>query len=288
MGLDKAKFLMFGAAPLHIQTQEYFLSLNMFLINVYGMSECAGPETTLDPRNLRSLEAKHLKSCGCKIDGTDLMLFDVDREGNGEICYKGRNRFMGYFKNEEATQTTIDNQGFLHSGDVGKLDEKGNLFITGRIKELLITAGGENIPPVLIENQVKEEIPFISNAMLIGDKKKYLVILLTLKYETDKEGKITQNLSKQYVPLFKSIGSSARTYREAIQDKYLLEFIQKGITKANSKATSRAQEIKKWKIIPGDFTVEGGELTPTLKLKRKTAYEKYRDIIEGLYEEPKL
>ena len=286
--MDQARFLMFGAAPMSIQTQEYFLSLNLFLINTYGMSECSGPQTVLDPMNLTSFDSNQLSSCGKKIDGTDMMLYDMDKDGNGEICYKGRNRFMGYFKNEKATKETIDATGFLHSGDVGKIDERGNLTITGRIKELLITAGGENIPPVLIEDQVKKEIPFISNAMLIGDKKKYLVILLTLKYETDKTGNLTKDINRQFRPLFKQIGSNAKTYDEFIKDKNVLDFVKKGIENANKKATSRAQEIKKWKIIPGDFTVDGGELTPTLKLKRKVAYEKYKDIIEPLYEDARL
>lgn len=288
LGLDQAKFLMFGAAPMALQTQEYFLSLNMFLINNYGMSESSGPETFLDPRNLDSFDLKNLSSCGRKMDGTDLKLYEMDKDGNGEICYKGRNRFMGYYKNDTSTKETIDKNGFLHSGDVGKLDEAGNLTITGRIKELLITAGGENIPPVLIENEVKKEIPFVSNAMLIGENKKYLVILLTLKYNTDKQGNILNEINDQCKPVLRNIGSSANTYEQMIQNKAILDFVQKGINAANSRATSKAQEIKKWKIIAGDFTVDGGELTPTLKLKRKTATEKYSDIIEGLYEDAKL
>lgn len=271
-----------------VQTLEYFLSLNMFLINTYGMSECSGPETFTDPRNFLSFDKKYIASCGAKIEGTDLMLYEKDKDGNGEICYKGRNRFMGYYKNEEATRETIDSQGFLHSGDIGKLDEKGNLTITGRIKELLITAGGENIPPVLIENEVKKEIPFVSNAMLIGDKKKYLVMLLTLKYNTDKNGLIINEINEQYRPLLKELGSHAKTYEDFVKDKALMGFVQKGIDAANSRATSRAQEIRKWKIIPGDFSVEGGELTPTLKLKRKSAYEKYESLIDVLYEDAKI
>jgi len=288
LGLDQAKFLMFGAAPMALQTQEYFLSLNLFLVNTYGMSECSGPETVLEPINLPSFDSKSLSSCGCKIPGTEISLFDIDKEGNGEICYKGRNRFMGYFKNEAATKETIDSKGYLHSGDLGKIDERGNLTITGRIKELLITAGGENVPPVLIENEVKKAIPFISNAMLIGDKQKYLVILLTLKYETDKMGNLTKEINRQCIPDLREIGINAKTYDEIVKDKRVLEFVNKGIKIANSKATSRAQEIKKWKIIPGDFTVEGGELTPTLKLKRKVACAKYQDIIDKMYEDAKL
>lgn len=100
---------------------------------------------------------------------------------------------MGYYKNEEATMKTIDEYGYLHSGDLGRLDERGNLSITGRLKELLITAGGENVAPVLIENEIKEELKFISNAMVVGDNKKFLTVLLTLKHELNKEGQLIPN-----------------------------------------------------------------------------------------------
>ena len=141
----------------------------MFLINGYGMSECAGAETLSDPLNFDKFDLEFMKSTGKAIDGTEIRIFNPDKDGNGEICYRGRNIFKGYYKNEQATRETIDAEGFLHSGDVGKLDSKGNLQITGRIKELLITAGGENVAPVLIENAIKDELPFISNAMVIGD-----------------------------------------------------------------------------------------------------------------------
>lgn len=120
-----------------------------------------------------------------------------DKDGNGEICYRGRHVFKGYLKNEQASRETLDYEGYLRSGDVGKLDKngirlkyiKGNLLITGRIKELIITAGGENIAPVLIEIEVKEALTFLSNCMVIGEARKFLVIILTLKHVVDKSGR---------------------------------------------------------------------------------------------------
>lgn len=100
---------------------------------------------------------------------------------------------MGYYKNEKATRETIDELGYLHSGDLGKLEENGNLSITGRLKELIITAGGENVAPVLIENEIKEELKFIANAVVVGDQRKFLAVLLTLKHEMDINGKIVAN-----------------------------------------------------------------------------------------------
>ena len=288
LGLEQTRHFLFGAAPMAAQTREYFLSLNMFLKNAYGMSECSGPETFTVPSRIRKFDNEALISCGCAMDGTDLILHEIDKEGNGELCYKGRNRFMGYYKNEEETRNTIDDKGFLHSGDVGKLDKLGNVSITGRIKELIITAGGENVAPVLIENQIKEELPFVSNAMVVGDKRKYLVLVLTLKLALDKEGRPTDQLSDEAVKIIKEIGSEAKTYSDAVKDEKLLKAIDEGIKRANEKAISRAQHVRKWTIIPGDFSVDGGELTPTLKLKRKFTASKHADAILKLYQDPKL
>ena len=151
-------------------TREYFLSLNILLHNAYGMSESSGATTISKPLNFDAFDLNFLKSAGNTEAGMELKIHNPDKDGNGEICYRGRHIFMGYYKNEKATKETIDEEGFLHSGDIGMLDKKGNLTITGRIKELLITAGGENVAPVLIENWIKEELPFISNCVVIGDQ----------------------------------------------------------------------------------------------------------------------
>lgn len=128
---------------------------------------------------------------------------------------------MGYYKNPEETSKTIDRQGFLHSGDMGALNPDGVLFITGRLKELLITAAGENIPPVLIQNQIKEELPFVSNVMLIGDGKKFLTALVTLKAELDGSGKIPQTLIYYY----EKAGSKAKTVPQAKGDPLIFKAV---------------------------------------------------------------
>lgn len=122
----------------------------MFLVNIYGMSETSGPLTGYSisqPKN-----GIDLKSAGAILEGSELMISNPDTEGVGEICIRGRSRFMGYFKNELETKRAIDKKGYLHSGDLGKIDDKNVLYITGRIKELIITAGGENIAPINIES----------------------------------------------------------------------------------------------------------------------------------------
>ncbi|MEQ2188121.1 hypothetical protein GOODEAATRI_011677, partial [Goodea atripinnis] len=178
LGLDRCNKCYTGAAPITKDTLEFFLSLDIPLYELYGMSETTGPHTISTP------EAFKLTSCGKEIPGCKTKLHSPDEEGNGEICFWGRHIFMGYLNMLDKTEEAIDKDGWLHSGDLGKHDESGFLFITGRIKELIITAGGENVPPIPIEDAVKEAVPLISNAMLIGDKRKFLTMLLTIKVRT--------------------------------------------------------------------------------------------------------
>ena len=136
----------------------------MILLNLYGMSETTGAFT------VQTTGKFDFKVAGWTLDGCDLMIANPDENGEGEICMRGRNIMMGYLKNEEATRSTIDNQGFVHSGDKGKVNAEGFLQITGRIKELIITAGGENIAPVPVEDTFKLECAACSNIMMIGEQ----------------------------------------------------------------------------------------------------------------------
>ena len=164
IGLDQCEAFFFGAAPLKQSSMQYFASLDMALFNMYGMSESTGATT------VHSLSKFNLTSAGWAMPGTDLRIDNPDENGEGEICMRGRNTMMGYLKNEKATQETIDSHGYIKSGDKGKIDEQGFLYITGRIKELIITAGGENIAPVPIEDNFKLFCPPCSNIMLVGEQ----------------------------------------------------------------------------------------------------------------------
>jgi long-chain-fatty-acid--CoA ligase ACSBG len=157
--------------------------------------------------------------------------------------------------------------------------------ITGRIKELLITAGGENIPPVLIENEVKGACVAVSNCMVIGDKRKYLTMLISLKVKHDKDGMPSDILAPDALFIGKDIGSTATTYTEAKVDPLWKKCIDDAVKVANSKTTSNAQIIQKWTWLTTDFSEKGGELTPTLKLKRNVAYDKYLHLCDKMYEE---
>ncbi len=193
---------------------------------------------------------------------------------------------------EDKTKETVDADGFLHSGDVVKIDDclqdgvpgTGFISITGRIKELIITAGGENVPPVLIEEQMKDAMPALSNCMTIGDKRKFLSILFCLQVEINEEtGAPTNKLMGKALETSKAIGSTATTADEARECGKWQKYLNDGVEKANAAATSRAQKVAKWTLLSTDFTEPGGELTPTLKLKRSVAADKYSAEIEAMY-----
>jgi long-chain-fatty-acid--CoA ligase ACSBG len=216
-------------------------------------------------------------------------------ETTGELCYSGRHIFMGYIHMPEQTAATVDENGFLHSGDVAEFDgndspgipsPSGFMKITGRIKELIITGGGENIPPVLIEDNMKAEMPFISNVMVIGDRRKYLSMVVSLKCELDATtGEPTDVLLAEVVEVGKTLGSSATTMSAAAVDPLWQTRITDGMKAANKLTTSNAQMVQKWKMLPIDFSEAAGDLTPTLKLKRSVVVEKYAELIDSIYNE---
>lgn len=258
LGFDRCRMQVTAAAPISRSTLEFFLSLGVPIYEVYGMSECTGPATISLPHKYRTAKA------GFVLAGTELKI----EPESGEICMRGPHVFMGYMKNEEATAATLDSEGWLHSGDVGELDSEGFLKITDRIKDLLITAGGENIAPQLIEGELKT-IPVVSQAIVIGDRRKFLAALVTLDPE-------------KVVATAKDAKSSAKTVDEAAACPAFNAHLQSMVDDVN-KSLARVQSIKKVSIIATEFSVEGGELTPTMKVKRKVVREKYVDTIEAFY-----
>ncbi|XP_077440942.1 long-chain-fatty-acid--CoA ligase ACSBG2 isoform X2 [Vanacampus margaritifer] len=281
LGLDRCQKCYTGAAPITRDTLEFFLSLDIPLYELYGMSESTGPHTISLPNAFR------ITSCGIELPGCKTKLHNPDKDGNGEICFWGRHVFMGYFNMADKTEETMDSEGWLHSGDLGKHDRKGFLFITGRIKELIITAGGENIPPVPTEDAIKEALPLISNAMLIGDKRKFLSMLLTIKCEVNADGAPLDELTPEAVEICKRLGSKATHVSELAggRDRAVNAAIQEAINRVNEKATSNAQRVQKWHILQKDFSIVGGELGPTMKLKRPVVSKMYKDQIDNFYKE---
>lgn len=276
LGLDRAKQLFTGAAPIGQDTLRYFGSLQLPVMELYGMSECTGPQTVS-----RSNYYK-IGACGPSLPGTELKIDHVegrDQPGEGEICYRGRNIMLGYMHNKEKSAEAIDDLGFLHSGDVGRVGADGLLYITGRIKELIITAGGENIAPAPIEEIVKTNCPALSGVMMVGDKRKYNVCLVTLKTTPTADGGFTNQLTNEAL----AVSPGVTTVEEAAACPKWTEYITAGIKASNAVAVSNAQKIQKFKVLPVDFSVAGGELTPTLKLKRSIVSKKYAAEIDKLY-----
>jgi len=275
-----------AAAPLSAEVLDYFMSLDIKILEIYGMSEISGPQTGNDYQNYRpGTIGRDLPGFHTKLDKEAAGVSDISA-GAGELCMRGRNVFMGYLGAEERTREVFDRDGWHHSGDVGTRDEDGFFTITGRIKEILITAGGENVPPVIIEDMVKKELPCLSNVVLIGDRRKFLSCLVTLKTEIDNDTlEPKSKLAPDTIDWCKEQGSKSETLDEVLRnpDTVIMEAIQAGIDRYNKKATSNAQKIQKWTILPTDFSIPGGEIGPTMKVKRHFVLKKYLENVEKLY-----
>lgn len=257
LGLDRCRIQVTSAAPISKDTLEFFLSLGVPIMEVYGMSECTGPTTA-------SVPGKYVTGkVGTKLPGTELKIAE-----DGEILMRGRHVFKGYFKNPDATAEALDGDGWLHSGDIGEIDDRGFLQITDRKKDLLITAGGENIAPQVIEGQLKA-IPAVSQAVVVGDRKKHLSALLTLD-ETKLEA------------VYAESGTSAKSMADAADCEKVKGWLMQQVDEVN-KSLARVQTIKKIAVLPRDLSIEGGELTPTMKVKRKVVNKKYAEVIEAFY-----
>jgi long-chain acyl-CoA synthetase len=191
---------------------------------------------------------------------------EIKIAADGEILAKGPNIFQGYYKNEEATRETLVD-GWLHTGDIGELDADGYLKITGRKKDIIITAGGKNITPANLEAEIKQH-PLVSQCVVIGDRRPYLVALVTL--DPDEAAAWARDRGLSTDPAEVAAHPDVRASIQALVDEINKKF-------------ARVEQVKKIAILPADLSQEGGELTPTLKVKRNVVAEKYEKEIEGLY-----
>jgi len=252
VGMDQVKAAVTAAAPISVDVLEFFAGFGMSVIEVYGQSEGSGPSTANRPG------ATKFGSVGTAYPGTEVRI-----AADGEVLLKGGNVFAGYYKNPEATaETLID--GWLHSGDIGEFDRDQFLTITGRKKDIIITAGGKNIAPKDLETGIKDN-PLVSEAVLIGDRRKYLTALVTLDPVAAGTYADRHNLTG---PLH----LSPEIRRE----------IQATIDGINKKV-SQVNGVKKFSILPRELSIENGELTGTLKVKRNRVTEHFAAEIEALY-----
>jgi len=284
LGLDRCIAAFTGAAPISKNTLEHFMSVGIPIYEMYGMSECTGPHTF----SAIKLFGGTVHECGYRT-GSCGVLFNkgiktVINKDTKEICMKGRHVMMGYMYDKKATDACIDSKGWLHTGDTGKLDSDGFLYITGRIKELIITAGGENVAPLPIEDAMKLSLSdFVSNCMCVGDRKKFVSLLITLKVKLNDDNTPSNKLSDSVVEFFNTLGQKISTVEDAQSNAIFNGFIREGIAEGNKQLPSKAAHIKEWRILPVDFSLQGGELGPTLKLKRRVVLEKYSDLIDEIY-----
>lgn len=266
LGLDECRVVINTSAPMQKATDEYFKSLNFRIIDLYGMSEATGPLTLNYPDYKAGTSGK-------VVEGVEVKLDKKDETGEGELCFRGRNMFMGYLGNEEESARTMDEEGYIHSGDLGRIDEDGFITITGRAKELLVTSGGENVAPLLVESSLITAIPAISRAFAIGDNCKFISALL-IPY-CDEQGALIGPAA--------AVNANVKTVEEAVKDSAWAKYLQDGVAKANEHAISNVAKVKQFRMLTADFSVDGGELTPTLKVKRKIVVEKYTDTIASIY-----
>jgi long-chain acyl-CoA synthetase len=246
-----------GAAPISQEILEFFWACGVLVLEGYGMTETSTAAT------LNRIDDFKFGSVGKPFHGVELKIAD-----DGEVLIKGPNIFRGYYKNDEATSETVVN-GWLHTGDLGRIDEDGFLHITGRKKDIIITAGGKNITPANLENGLKQS-QYISQAVVYGDRRPYLTAVVTLDPE-------------EIAAYAKEHGLGTTDVTELAKREEVKALVQGVLDGVNSKV-ARVEQVKKFTILPHDLTQETGELTPTMKVKRNIVYEKYAKVFDAMYE----
>jgi len=294
LGLDRTiprhSSLISGAAPLSSSTKRYFASLGLFICEMYAATECTGPQNAI----LESPHGNRYETVGKPIYGEQTKILNPDPiTGEGEIAVFSRKLFMGYIKEEDKTRDTFTEDNMWKSGDLGIIDADGFLRVTGRIKELIITEGGKNIAPVPIEDNIKTSLKdVISQVVVVGDNRKHLSCLLTLQVTVDPVTNLpTSNLDSAATSWCQNmIGSKTDSPVCTVDDFMngphsvkLINEIQKAINHCNKMAESKVHQVKKFCLLPCEFSFQGGELGPTLKLKRHVIMSKYESFIDQMY-----
>jgi long-chain acyl-CoA synthetase len=243
----RLRFAVSGGASLAPEIAEFFGACGIVILEGYGMTECTTAATMNRPGGHR------FRTVGPALPGVELRI-DTD----GEILIRGETVFSGYYRNPEATAEALTDDGWLRSGDIGVIDEHGHLAITDRKKDILVTAGGKNVAPQVIENALKVS-PYVSQALVVGDNRPYIAALITVDRDE-----------------LKTLGAPDSAEVRVV--------IEQAVEDVN-RDLGRVEQIKRFAILPRDFSAEEGEVTPTLKLKRRICVEHFRDEVERLYAE---
>jgi len=258
IGIHRARFLVTGAAPISPELVKWYLALGVPMLEVWGMTECCGAATGVPPTRIKP------GSIGPAAPYNEVK---VD-PATGELLIRGTNVFMGYLNQPEKTRETIDSDGWLHTGDVGAMDADGFFRITDRMKDIIITAGGKNITPSELENELKFS-PYITDAVVIGDRRPYLTAIVMIDQEN-----VEKYAQDNDVPF--------SNYASLTRAREVLDLIQGEIDRVNARF-ARVEQIKKFFLLETQLSAEDEELTPTMKLKRKLVQQKYAERIEAMY-----
>jgi long-chain acyl-CoA synthetase len=257
LGLDRVTWAGSASAPMPVEVARFFAGLGLAINDIYGMTETCGAATACGPGRFR------LGTVGTPLSGVELLIAD-----DGEVLMRGPITTSGYHRRPEATATLLDDDGWVHSGDIGTIDDDGFLSIVDRKKELIITSAGKNIAPSNIESLLKES-PIVGHALAFGDHHAYVVAVLTLDGEV--------------APVVARARGIAFTDRADLAAKpEIVAMAQAAVDAANARL-SRPEQVKAFELLPTEWTAESEELTPTLKLKRRVVHAKYADVIERLY-----
>jgi long-chain acyl-CoA synthetase len=257
IGLDRCRFASSAASPLAVDVAEFFAALGLPLVEVYGMTETTGVATGNRPGRVR------IGTVGPALAGVEVRL-----DGDGEVLVRGPVNTPGYFRQPEATAALVDADGWLHTGDVGELDGDGYLRIVDRKKELIITSSGKNLSPANIEGLLKEH-PLVGQALVYGDDRPYVVALVVLDHELAPGWAAARGLPGDLAAL-------------ATSEPVLAE-LRLAVDAVNQRL-SRIEQVKRFEVLPVEWTAESEELTPTLKLRRRIIHAKYADHIDALYQ----
>ncbi len=258
IGIHRARFLVTGAAPISPDLVRWYLALGVPMLEVWGMTETCGASTGIPAERIKP------GSIGPAAGYNEVRI----APDTGEILVRGPNVFMGYLNLPEKTAETIDADGWLHTGDVGVMDEEGFFRITDRMKDIIITAGGKNITPSELENELKFS-PYVTDAVVIGDQRPYLTVIIMIDQEN-----VEKYAQDHDVPF--------SNYASLTRSPEVQALIQTEIDRVNKKF-ARVEQIKKFFLLDTQLSAEDEELTPTMKLKRKLVQTKYAEQIDAMY-----
>jgi long-chain acyl-CoA synthetase len=257
LGLDQVEWAASAAAPMPLEVAKFMGGLGLRVYDVYGMTETTGAFTSNGPEHFK------LGTVGVPNPGIEVRL-----DEDGEILCRGPVNTPGYHLQEQATRALIDDDGWIHTGDIGTVDEDGFYSIIDRKKELIITSAGKNIAPSNIENYLKES-PIVGHAMALGDGQSYVVAILTL------DGEIAPLVAAKMGVEFTDLAD--------LSTKPQIRAMAQAAVDAANERLSRPEQVKAWELLPDEWTAESEELTPTLKLKRRVVRTKYADVVDALY-----